>query len=69
VLIIVFSMAFSVWVNNLASYNRIYGPIGSILVLMLLVYANSMVLLIGFELNVSIDALKRAAHRRRRHQG
>lgn len=68
VLIIVFSMAFSVWVNDLASYNRIYGPIGSILVLMLLVYANSMVLLVGFELNVSIDALKRAAHRRRRHQ-
>lgn len=61
VLIIGFSMVFSVWVNNLSSYNRVYGPIGSILVLMFLVYVNSLVLLIGFELNVSIDAMKRAA--------
>jgi membrane protein len=66
-LIIGFSMVFSVWVNDLSSYNRIYGPIGSILVLMLLVYANSMVLLIGFELNVSIDARKRAARRHGAH--
>lgn len=69
VLIIAFSVVFSAWVNNLASYNRIYGPIGSVLVLMLLVYANSMVLLIGFELNVSIDALKRSAERRIRQRG
>lgn len=66
VLIIAFSMVFSLWVNNIATYNRIYGSIGSILILMLLVYVNSMVLLIGFELNVSINSLKAMAERRKR---
>lgn len=65
VLIIGFSMLFSLWVNNIASYNRIYGSIGSILILMLLIYVNSLVLLIGFELNVSINSLKGMAERRR----
>lgn len=65
VLIIGFSMLFSLWVNNIASYNRIYGSIGSILILMLLIYVNSLVLLIGFELNVSINSLKGMADRRR----
>jgi membrane protein len=66
VLIIAFSMTFSLWVNNIASYNRIYGSIGSILILMLLIYVNSLVLLIGFELNVSINSLKAMAERRKR---
>lgn len=64
VLIIAFSMIFSAWVNNVAAYNRIYGSIGSILILMLLVYFNSLVLLIGFELNVSINSLRTVALRR-----
>jgi membrane protein len=64
ILIIAFSMIFSVWVNNFASYNKIYGSIGSILILMLLIYVNSMVLLIGFELNVSINSLKSIAAKR-----
>ena len=66
VLIIAFSMLFSLWVNNIASYNRIYGSIGSILILMLLIYVNSLVLLIGFELNVSINSLKAMADRRKK---
>jgi membrane protein len=66
VLIIVFSIIFSAWVNNVAGYNRIYGSIGSILILMLLVYFNSLVLLIGFELNVSINSLRAVALRRHR---
>jgi membrane protein len=34
------------------------------LILMLLIYFNSLVLLIGFELNVSISSLKRIAEER-----
>ena len=68
VLIIAFSIIFSLWVNNIASYNRIYGSLGSILILMLLIYVNSLVLLIGFELNVSINSLKAMAERRRRKE-
>jgi membrane protein len=66
VLIIAFSMIFSAWVNNVSTYNRIYGSISSILILMLLVYFNSLVLLIGFELNVSINSLRAVALRRQR---
>ncbi len=64
VLIMAFTYLFSYWVNNIASYNKIYGSLGSILILMFLVFVNSLVLLIGFELNVSINSLKRLSEKR-----
>jgi membrane protein len=57
-LLIAFTFLFSFWINNFATYNKIYGPIGTIMVMMILIYMNSLVLLIGFELNVSIKSLK-----------
>lgn len=60
-LMLVFTLLFSYWVNNFASYNKLYGSISAILILMVLIYFNSLVLLIGFELNVSISSLKRLA--------
>ena len=57
-LCIMASLGFSAFVNNFGSYNVIYGSIGTIIVLMALIYINSLVLLIGFELNVSIKSLK-----------
>jgi membrane protein len=59
-----FTYLFSYWVNNIASYNKVYGSLGSILILMFLVFVNSLVLLIGFELNVSINSLKRLSEKR-----
>ncbi|MEY3245765.1 MAG: hypothetical protein RL253_922 [Bacteroidota bacterium] len=64
VLIMAFTYLFSYWVNNIASYNKVYGSLGSILILMFLVFVNSLVLLIGFELNVSINSLKRLSEKR-----
>jgi membrane protein len=64
-LIIAFTYLFSYWVNNIASYNKIYGSLGSILILMFLVFVNSLVLLIGFELNVSINSIKSIASKRK----
>jgi membrane protein len=64
ILIIAFTVLFSYWVNNIASYNKVYGSLGSILILMLLIFVNSLVLLIGFELNVSINSLKSIARKR-----
>jgi membrane protein len=60
-LMLLFTLLFSWWVNNFASYNKLYGSIGAILILIVLIYFNSLVLLIGFELNVSISSLKRIA--------
>ncbi|HTI89630.1 MAG TPA: YhjD/YihY/BrkB family envelope integrity protein, partial [Puia sp.] len=52
------TLAFSYWVNKFGNYNKVYGSIGTVMILMLLVYFNSLVLLIGYELNVSIHHLK-----------
>jgi membrane protein len=59
-----FMFLFSYWVKHFSTYNKLYGSIGSLLLLMLLVYFNSLVLLIGFELNVSINSLKHEAEER-----
>lgn len=52
------SLGFSVFVNNFGKYNALYGAIGTIMMLGALVFINSLALLIGFELNVSINTLK-----------
>jgi membrane protein len=63
-LMLLFTIFFSYWVNNFSNYNKLYGSISTILILMLLIYFNSVVLLIGFELNVSISSIKHAADER-----
>jgi membrane protein len=52
------SSGFAFYVNNFNSYNKIYGSIGTLIVIMIWLYLNSMILLIGFELNASIKILK-----------
>ena len=54
ILCILSSVVFSWYVNNLGNYNELYGSIGTIIVLMLWIQINSLILLIGFELNASI---------------
>lgn len=51
---------FTYYINNFNSYNKIYGSIGTLIVIMLWLYINSLILLIGFELNASIDLSKRS---------
>jgi membrane protein len=63
-LIILTTIFFSFWVNKFSTYNKVYGSIGTILILMLIIYFNSLVLLIGYELNVSIHHLKTIADER-----
>lgn len=58
ILTIFTSWAFSMWVNNFGKLNQLYGSIGTVLLIMNLIYFNALVLLIGFELNVSIAAIK-----------
>ncbi len=59
VLCIITFIGFSYYINNFGQYNKLYGSIGTLLVIMLLMYLLSMILLIGFELNASIkEAVK-----------
>ena len=53
------TLGFSYWVNNFSSYNKVYGSIGTVLIVMTLIYINALILLIGFELNVSIEVLRK----------
>jgi membrane protein len=51
---------FSFYINNFSAYNKLYGSIGTLMVVMIWLYLNSLILLIGFELNASVDLSKRS---------
>jgi membrane protein len=55
-LFIITSLGFSAYVNNFGQYNKLYGSIGTLMIILIWLYLNSIALLIGFELNVSIKA-------------
>ena len=66
VLSLVASVGFSLFVNNFGRYNALYGAIGTIMVLTALIFINAIALLIGFELNVSINSLRSIRDKRDR---
>jgi membrane protein len=49
---------FGIYVVKFAQYNQLYGSIGTLLILMLFVWLNAIILLLGFELNASLFMLK-----------
>ncbi|CAN5167456.1 YihY/virulence factor BrkB family protein [soil metagenome] len=49
------SIIFSVFVNRFVQTNTLYGSIWAVVALQIWIYLNTMALLIGFELNVSIE--------------
>lgn len=54
ILFIITSLGFSAYVNSFGQYNKLYGWIGTLMVILVWLYLNSIALLIGFELNLSI---------------
>ena len=58
-LFVITSFLFSIYVVRFAQYNELYGSIGTLLVLMLYIWINCFILLLGFELNALIHKLKR----------
>ncbi|HBC79577.1 MAG TPA: YihY/virulence factor BrkB family protein [Bacteroidales bacterium] len=54
ILFIITSLGFSTYVNSFGQYNKLYGWIGTLMVILIWLYLNSIALLIGFELNLSI---------------
>jgi membrane protein len=54
------SLGFTFYINNFSSYNKIYGSIGTLIVIMIWLYLNSLIILIGFELNASVELGKRS---------
>ncbi|MBB6680997.1 YihY/virulence factor BrkB family protein [Aequorivita sp. 609] len=58
VLFLLTTYFFGIYINNFSNYNELYGSIGALLILMLYIWINANLLLLGFELNVSIKQLK-----------
>ena len=54
ILILLTTVILFYWVNHFARFDKIYGSIGTVLIIMLIIRFNSLILLIGFELNVCI---------------
>ena len=52
------SLGFSAYVHKFGQYNKLYGSIGTLMVILIWLYLNSIAILIGFELNVSIMAAR-----------
>lgn len=48
------SIGFNYYVNNFLQYNSLYGSIGTLMIVMLWIYFNAIIVLVGFELNASI---------------
>lgn len=59
-LALIASIGFNYYVQNFSSYNALYGSIGTLLILLVWIYFNSLILLIGFELNTSIQQAGKA---------
>jgi membrane protein len=61
ILFLLATYLFGIYVNNFAQYNELYGSIGAILILMLYIWLNSNIILLGYELNASLLSLKKQA--------
>ncbi|MEO2058813.1 MULTISPECIES: YihY/virulence factor BrkB family protein [Mesonia] len=57
-LIMLTTFLFSIYIENFSTYNKLYGSIGALLILMVYIWINANILLLGFELNASINRLK-----------
>lgn len=52
--------AFAFYINNFGAYNKLYGSIGTLIVVMIWMYLNALILIVGFELNASIALSKQS---------
>jgi len=52
------SYLFGIYVEKFARYNELYGALGGLLILMVFIWLNSNILLLGFELNASLNSLR-----------
>jgi len=61
ILFLVTSYLFGIYVEKFARYNELYGALGGLLILMVYIWLNSNILLLGFELNASLNSLRKIA--------
>lgn len=54
------SVAFAYFVTNFAAYNKLYGSLGTLMILLIWLNFNCIIILMGFELNVSIRKARKS---------
>lgn len=59
---ILLTLGFSIYVDNFGTFNKLYGSIGAVIVILIWMQLNCFVLLLGFELNASIAVNKDLRH-------
>ncbi|TXN35402.1 YihY/virulence factor BrkB family protein [Flagellimonas hymeniacidonis] len=65
-LFVLTSYLFGVYVEKFARYNEFYGALGGLLILMVFIWLNSNILLLGFELNATLNSLKKKHEKRQK---
>jgi membrane protein len=58
-LIVLLSFLFGIYIENFGQYNKLYGSIGALLILMFYLWLNANILLLGYELNASLNKLRK----------
>jgi len=59
VLIIITTLAFNYFIIHFGQYNKLYGSIGTLIIILSWMYFNCLQLIVGYELNAAIDSAKR----------
>ncbi|TKD60723.1 YihY/virulence factor BrkB family protein [Flavobacterium sp. ASW18X] len=59
ILFILTSYLFGFYVEKFARYSELYGALGGLLILMVFIWLNSNILLLGFELNATLNSLRK----------
>ena len=54
VVFVIVTFLFNIYISNFSKYNVLYGSIATLIIIMVWMYINSFILLIGFEINTSI---------------
>jgi membrane protein len=60
-LILMTTYLFGIYIENFSTYNQLYGSIGALLIFLFYIWLNSSVLLLGFELNATLNKLKNSS--------
>jgi len=55
ILLLLTTLVFNYFIANFSQYNKVYGSIGTLIVILIWINFNSLQLIIGFELNASIE--------------
>ncbi|MBT8245073.1 YihY/virulence factor BrkB family protein [Winogradskyella sp.] len=63
-LIISTSYLFGIYIDNFSKYNELYGSIGALLILLLYLWLNSNILILGYELNATLRGLHKLNERK-----